>query len=240
MYNEFKEIASYYDELYVQPEHYQAEARQVHELIRQYRQSAGTELLDIACGTGGHIPGFQENYQVTGLDLSEDMLAIASRKFPLVRFHLGNMVDFSLDSKFDAIVNLYGSIGFVKTQENLDRAVANFARHMVPGGVLILTPWSTQEDFHEGMFTDAVNRQDVAIARLEAIQRKGTDRVEVTMHHLVGRGGNVEYHTQAIEIGLFSRAEYTNSIRQAGLELLDFYNGPHVAMGAYIARLPRA
>ena len=94
MYNEFKDTATYYDELYVKKEQYQREAIQVDTFVKRYKKSAGNTLLDIACGTGAHITYLQDQYRVSGLDLSEDMLNIARRKFPQIPFFRGNMVDF--------------------------------------------------------------------------------------------------------------------------------------------------
>ncbi|HUV44777.1 MAG TPA: class I SAM-dependent methyltransferase [Dehalococcoidales bacterium] len=65
-------------------------------------------MLDVACGTGGHIPYWQDRYRVVGLDLSPKMLAHAALKFPDIEFHLGDMMDFNLGREFDALMCLYG------------------------------------------------------------------------------------------------------------------------------------
>ena len=74
MQNDFAEIAAYYDELYVKPEQYQIEAEKTIALIEIYKLSSGNDLLDLACGTGGHIPYWCKHYTVTGLDISPEML----------------------------------------------------------------------------------------------------------------------------------------------------------------------
>ena len=90
----FSEIASYYDELYVKPGQYKTEAAKVKYFIETYKTSGGNALLDIACGTGGHIPYWLDRYRVTGLDISPEMLACARRKFPDIEFVLGDMTGF--------------------------------------------------------------------------------------------------------------------------------------------------
>lgn len=236
MDDEFADIAAYYDELYVKPEQYEREAAKASALIETYKLSDGNDLLDIACGTGGHIPYWRENYIVTGLDLSPAMLNRAIDKFPDIEFHLGNMVDFVLGRSFETLVCLYGSIGFVRTLENLNKAVSNFAAHLKPGGVLCLTPWSTQEEFKPEIIVDTMKHPHVRISRMENVKLKAPGLVEVDFHHLVGREGIVTYHTQSIEIGLFSRQQYLDALGSARLEVLEYYEGSDIPMGLFIAR----
>ena len=236
MNNDFSEIAAYYDELYVNPEQYEIEAARAKRLIATYKLSSGNDLLDLACGTGGHVPYWLDEYRVTGLDISPEMITRARQKFPQIEFILGNMVGFSLSRQFDALVCLYGSIGFVRTLKKLNKALLSFSAHLKQGGVLCLTPWSTKEDFKPKIIVDAVKQPHVRIARMENVKLKAPGLIEVDFHHLIGRDGNVTYHTQSIELGLFSRQQYSNAINRSGLELLAYYQGPDMPMGAFIAR----
>ncbi|HEY41370.1 MAG TPA: class I SAM-dependent methyltransferase [Dehalococcoidia bacterium] len=236
MDDEFADIAAYYDELYVKPQQYEREAAKALTLIDSYKLSDGNALLDIACGTGGHIPYWREQYTVTGLDLSPAMLNRAILKFPDVEFHLGNMVDIVLGHNFDAVVCMYGSIGCVRTLNNLKKAVSNFAVHLKPGGILCLTPWSTQEEFKPKIVVDAVKQPHVCISRMENVKFKAPGLIEVDFHHLVGRNGKVTYHTQSMEIGLFSRQQYLDALGNARLELMEYYEGSDMPMGVFVAR----
>jgi len=237
--DEWKDIVTYYDELYVKPEQYQTEVQQVLSFCQNYQQSDGKRLLDVACGTGGHITYLQDHFQVSGVDLSESMLAVARKKFPDVPFYQGNMTDFSLDRQFDVIIYLYGSIGFVRTNEKLKLTLKNMVRHLLPGGIAIIVPWSTTESFQEKIVVDAVKHPHMRIARMENVKRKAIDCVEVTFHHLIGQNGEVKYHTQRMEIGLFSHNEYVSAIEEAGLQLVEIYDGPNIRMGAFVGRLTR-
>ncbi len=238
MTDEWADISTYYDDLYVKPDQYQREAAKAMALIETHKTSESNELLDIACGTGGHIPYWRDRYIVTGVDLSAAMLSHAIRRFPDVDFHIGDMVDFSLGKTFDALVCLYGSIGAVRTPENLTKALVNFGRHLKPGGVLCLTPWSSQEEFTPKIVVDAVKHPHVRIARMENVRLKSPGLVEVEFHHLVGRDGVVTYHTQTVEIGLFARRQYLDAIANAGLESMEYYQGTDMPMGAFVARKP--
>jgi ubiquinone/menaquinone biosynthesis C-methylase UbiE len=114
--------------------------RKLHALIQLHNPGART-LLDVARGTGKHVEFLLDHYQVEGLDLCQDMLAVARERSPGVPFYQGDMVDFKLDRTFDVVTCLFRSIGYVKTVERIERAIANMARHLRPGGMLVVEPW---------------------------------------------------------------------------------------------------
>jgi SAM-dependent methyltransferase len=236
MYSDFKTISTYYDALYVNEREYAPEAARVKELLAGHGVPSGTDLLVLACGTGGHLPFFKDDYHVSGLDLSEDMLGLAREKFPGIRFHLGNLVDFELDEDFDATICLYGSIGFVKTVDGLRASMKRIAAHLRPNGLALITPWSTAEEFQELIVVDAADRPDLKIARMEQVRLKEPGVVEVTFHHLLGKGNEVTYHQQSMEIGLFSREDYLSAMAGAGLKVMEEYKGTDVRGGAYIGK----
>jgi SAM-dependent methyltransferase len=49
--------------------------------------------------------------------------------------------DFNLGLTFDAVVCLFSAIGYVVTVKRLHSALAAMARHLRPGGVLLVEPW---------------------------------------------------------------------------------------------------
>jgi len=236
MYSDFKTIYNYYDALYVNNREYAPEAAKVKELLTRHGVPSQADLLVLACGTGGHIPYFKDDYNVSGLDLSEDMLDLAREKFPDIRFHLANLIDFKLEMDFDAMVCLYGSIGFVKTVDNLRASLKRIATHLRPDGLALITPWSTVEDFRDLIVVDAADQPDLKIARMEQVRLKEPKIVEVTFHHLLGKNNDVTYHKQSMEIGLFSREEYISAMTDAGLQVVEEYTGTDVRGGAYIGK----
>ena len=85
--------AQFYDAIY-QWKDYAGEAEKLHALIEQEKRSPGNALLDVACGTGAHIPFLREHYTIEGVDISPDMLEVARQRHPGIVFHQGDMTDF--------------------------------------------------------------------------------------------------------------------------------------------------
>jgi len=101
--------------------------------------------LDVACGTGNHIQFLKKYYKITGIDLNKDMLKIAKKKFPKLKFQQANMISFDLKNKFDFVTCLFSSIGYVKSYTNLKKTIASFSKHLKSGGVLIIEPYLTKK-----------------------------------------------------------------------------------------------
>jgi SAM-dependent methyltransferase len=98
-------------------------------------------VLDIGCGTGGNLP-FLKAYgaQVSGLDLSEEAIALARQKFPDGDFRNGDINElgrlyaaesFDLISDFNVLYHAW-----VKSDLQSMRDIHRLLR---PGGVFIMT-----------------------------------------------------------------------------------------------------
>ena len=217
----FTHSAQYYDAIYLnQGKDYAAEAGKVDALIGQYKQATGSTLLDVACGTGLHLQYLRDKYQAEGLDLDEKMLAVAREKLPGIPLHHASMVDFKLEHTFDAITCLFGSIGYVKTLPHLEESVANMTCHLKPGGVLIVEPWITPENWTAGKtYAQLVDQPELKIARMSISGRQ--ERLStVDFHYLVATPAGIEHFTERHELGLFTDEEYTDAFHKAGLETI--------------------
>src|SRR4051794_23703487 len=99
----YRRSAAIYDALYAGKD-YAGESERLHELIRANKRVPDETLLDVACGTGGHIDSLKKHYVVQGLDLSGEMLDVARRRHPDVVFHQADLIDFDLGRQFGAVV----------------------------------------------------------------------------------------------------------------------------------------
>ena len=229
----FAEISAYYDEMYVNESHYKEEVDKVFEIVNQYNPKTNT-ILDIACGTGAQAKYLAERFAVTGLDLSTEMVEIAKRKVPSGRFVVADMCNFSLNTYFDAAVNLYGSIGFAEDYEAMKASLKCVYDHLNAGGVFILTPWSTKETFKDGLVAKARAEKPNGFCRMESVQRVSDNKVRVQMHHLVANNMEVSYHTNISEVSLFSEAEYRSAIDEVGFSLVARLSTSEFRMGAFV------
>lgn len=231
----YRDRAKYYDLLYSEKD-YQSEVKKLKELIRQYKDSSGHALLDVACGTGRHLKYFQKDFICTGLDLYEGMIEIANERAPEARLVQDNMIDFELDQKFDVITCLFSSIGYVRTTSNLRKTLTNFTQHLKKGGVVIIEPWFTREQFESGSVHMTTYAGDqVKIARVSFSKRKGALSL-VDMHYLVGEADEgVEYFSESHTMGIFETETILEALKETGLEA-EYFEEKFLDRGVYLGK----
>ena len=234
----FSESEKYYDDLYASlGKNYSKESERAHRFIQKHKRSKGKLLLDIACGTGGHAGFLSKYYEVEGVDLDPKMLSIARKKHPKIRFHQGDMTDFNLGKRFDVIVCLFSSIGYVRTKARLQKAIKTMARHLLPGGVLLIEPWFTSKQWtvgHTHMLT--VDQPNLKITRISHSSRRGYIS-SLEFQYLIGTKKGIKHTIEIHEMGLFSNKEYMDAFRTAGLSIVHDLKGLS-GRGLYIGRKP--
>jgi SAM-dependent methyltransferase len=212
----FGPLARYYDLQYAGKE-YRSETRRLLRLARQYGRSSGRRWADIACGTGRHLEYLRGSYSVVGVDRSADMLRIARRRLPGVPLHRAPMQSFRLEGRFDVVSCLFSAIGHLPSERDLERTFANFARHLVPGGVMIVEPWIDPAAFRPGHVHLVQFPGPPAVVRFSVSSRKG-NRSRIHYHFLIAERGRGIRHYQETDVGLLvSRRGLTRAVRRAGL-----------------------
>jgi len=95
-------------------------------------------LLDVACGTGDLTILLADSFQVTGTDLSEEMLKIAEEKAKTagksIPFIQSNMMDLYDFDKFDVINCFDDSICYLTDEDELAIAFKQAYDHLNDGG----------------------------------------------------------------------------------------------------------
>jgi SAM-dependent methyltransferase len=116
--------------------------REVARLVDVLGVPSGARILDVPCGQGRHAHLLAEaGYDVDGFDYSADLLARARKRgvSSQLRYRRGDMRSLppAWTGRFDVVLNLFTSFGFFAEPADDRRVLAEFARVLVPGGVLV-------------------------------------------------------------------------------------------------------
>lgn len=104
-------------------------------------------MLELAAGSGRVAIGLaRKGHRVTGLELSEGMLARARGRsahlLPAVRERLtwvqGDMSEFDLDTQFGLVFVGYNSFWLLRTEALQQKCLECAKRHVAPGGAIVL------------------------------------------------------------------------------------------------------
>jgi dTDP-3-amino-3,6-dideoxy-alpha-D-glucopyranose N,N-dimethyltransferase/dTDP-3-amino-3,4,6-trideoxy-alpha-D-glucopyranose N,N-dimethyltransferase/N-methyltransferase len=211
---------------------YAAESAWVTATVRARNPEART-LLDVACGPGLHLEHLTREFTCTGLELHDQFVAAAAERTG-VPVHQGDMDAFELGERFDVVVNLFSAIGYSR---DLDAAVASMARHLAPGGLLVVEPWFSVEQWNEGhVHVLDQERDGTRLLRMTHSRLDGTTSILDT-HYLVADADGVRHWAELHRMTLFSRAEYESAFRAAGLTVELDEPGPF-GRGAYLGVAP--
>jgi SAM-dependent methyltransferase len=234
MKGSYAQAAEYYDLLYAEIKDYASEVERLGELIREACPDAH-RILDVGCGSGRHAELLvQAGFAVDGLDLEPEFVRLAQARNPTGRFTVGDMTSFSVDEAYDAVLCLFGSIGYARDRQGLLTTVNRLAAATRPGGVVVVEPWLEPADMKDGYVTMSSGRApDLVVCRVSRTTvRDDISRLE--FEYLVARPTGIERLSETHELGLFARDLMTSAFRQAGLRVSRDEEGL-MGRGLYVA-----
>jgi SAM-dependent methyltransferase len=132
---EYVQYAEVYDALF-------GELTDDAEMYRRYATELGGPVLEIGSGTGRLAERLlRDGHAVTGVDASENMLAVAAEKLApfgdRYQAHLADIREMNLGKRFRLAVAPYGMVAHLHSDDDRQRAFRSVFDHLEPGGVFI-------------------------------------------------------------------------------------------------------
>jgi len=111
-----------------------------------YAKQQNGEILELGCGTGRVALKLAENdFHVTGLDLSQEMLDIFRSKLkkrPNLKQNItiihGNMANFSLNKKFSMIIAPFRAFQALTDENDIKNSLNCIKNHLAENGIFII------------------------------------------------------------------------------------------------------
>jgi SAM-dependent methyltransferase len=193
---------------------------------RLFRERATGEvrtLLDVGCGGGKNAFHLKKDFKLTGIDISEAMLANAKRLNPDCEFLIGDMRTLDLGRQFDAVY-LNDSIAYMMTEDDLLSAFRTARRHLRPGGAMVVIAEVTKETFRQNRTTVSISEaEDLEITVIENNYDPDPDdnTYETTFVYLLREDGKLTIEHDQHVVGIFSIDVWRRLLKDAGFEITE-------------------
>jgi SAM-dependent methyltransferase len=218
------------DDLYRDGRHYDRQHEGFVEDIPFYIEMArkyGGPVLELACGTGRiTLPIAGEGITVTGVDVSEGMLAEARRKADesgvKVKFLRADCRNFALDTRFGLILLPFNSIAHLHNLSSIEGCLGCVRDHLKAGGRFILDMFNPRLEI---LLRDPAERYPVS----EYADPDGRGKVVITENNVYDRASQVNRIKWYYRIG-DGHEETTNELNMRvffpqELDAMLHYNG---------------
>ncbi len=215
----YRDLAEWYP-LLTPVEDYPEEAAFYRRLFETHAVRPPRTLLDLGCGAGHVAFHLKPGLEATLVDLSPSMLALSRRLNPDCEHVEGDMRSVRLGRLFDAVL-LHDAVSHMTTRGDVAAAVASAFAHTAPGGVALFQPDCVTETFEEGSDTGGSDGGGRGLRYLEWRFRPEpeAERFVVEVAYLLREaGGEVRVAQDRLEMGLFPRAYWLETIAAAGFE----------------------
>ena len=192
--------------------------------IRAIKEKAAIEirtLLHLGCGGGRNDYTYKNHLEVTGVDLSSEMLKMARDLNPGLNYICGDMRTIRFGMLFDSVTAL-DSINYMKTEGELRQTFQTAYDHLNPGGIFLTIAEETREQFKQNRTIASTHTQgDTQVTFIENSfdPDPSDDHFEITFIFLVRKGTKLEIHTDSHQCGLFKKETWHRLLRKTGFEV---------------------
>lgn len=227
----FSKSSELYDLIY-NTKDYKSEAETLSSILLRYNPLI-KEILDAACGTAEHHRFLLDKFRMDGFDLNEDFIKIAQSKNPKANYSIADMTNFDLKKRYDAVICLFSSIGYVKTVSNLQSAINCFKRHLSKNGVLAIEPWIPPSNWNPGqVHMQTYSSEEVKVCRMGHTGIEGQLSI-LNFEYLVGKTDGIYKFKERHELGLFDHDTTKDVFERCGLNC-EFITDGLTGRGLYI------
>jgi ubiquinone/menaquinone biosynthesis C-methylase UbiE len=178
---------------------------------------SGAKILDMACGAGRHaIILARKNFEVTAVDLSENLLSIAKKNTYdenlKINFVHSDIRRFHSDDKFNLVLNLFTSFGYFESDEENISVLQKAYNLLVEDGFFVL-------DFFNSRYLqqNLVESSEEILGGVKIHQFRKIKENRVTKKIVITKNGNLSQFEESVR--MFTRGELVNAIQNIGFDI---------------------
>lgn len=192
-----------------------------------YLERSGQHVLELACGTGELAIRLQKaGYQVTGLDLSDEMLSLAMNRqleagirFPLIQ---GDMRQLEEVGNFEAVTCFSDSLCYMRDENEVLEVFKSVYHTLEEGGVFLFDVHSTHkiDNLFPGYMYNAELDDVVFLWTSYAGEEPHTVEHDLSFF-IEEEDGRYRRYDETHRERTYSISTYTNLLKEAGFQHVD-------------------
>ena len=225
---QYSSLSSVYDEL--NSVDYDKLASFIASQIKENENTKSSLVLDLACGTGKLTFKLREyGYDMTGVDLSEDMLSIAKsyaykNKIDDVLFLCQDMREFELYGTVDACACTLDSINYLTRLDDVKKCFSLVHNYLIPEGVFIFdinTPYRFENIYGDNSY---ILENEHALC---AWQNEYNKKSKICRFYLSifqeNEGGTYNRYDEIQKEKCYERKQIERLLMECGFEIIGVY-----------------
>lgn len=184
-------------------------------------------VLELGCGTGSMtLELAKRGYDLTALDISEDMLSVANMRameagFKNILFLRGDMTDFELYGTVDAVLCCLDGINHLTVRDDVAACFALVANYLNPGGIFLFdlnTPYKFRHMYADN---DYILEEDGAVCCWQNRTNKKGDICDFYLTVFEKQSNGLYKRTDGVQRErCYGMKTVKNLLAEAGLEFV--------------------
>lgn len=233
----YREFAPWFH-LLTSPEEYRVEAEFYAQVLTESAQIPLKTILELGSGGGNNASHLKADFELTLVDLSEEMLELSRSLNPECEHIQGDMTTLRLGKEFDAVF-VHDAVMYTTTEVDLRAAIETAFEHCKAGGAVLFAPDDVRETFSSTTDHGGHDGDEWSLRYLEWSWDPDPDDETYLVDYaylLRDADGGVRIEHDRHTCGVFPRAVWLRLLGESGFhaerhEGLEDETGPDIFVG---------
>ena len=181
-------------------------------------------VLELGIGTGLFaIPLHEAGFNIEGLEISQVMIDVVGQKAPGLKVHKGDMRDYTISRRYDAILALSSVLVFVSNEQEIKRCLQRCYEHLESKGILLLElPNHSVEISHSNNSQEIHHNEDQSTFVVIQSAVEGQDWNE-TWHIFRHNEEGLSHKEVVCQEFLYSPVVLAAQLQETGFDVIETY-----------------
>ena len=179
-------------------------------------------VLELGIGTGLFaIPLHEAGFNIEGLEISQVMIDVVGRRAPGLKVHKGDMRNYTIDGRYDAILALSSVLVFVANEQEIKQCLQRCYDHLESKGILLLELPNHSVEIGQSNNSQEIHQSEDK-STIVVIQSavKGQDWNE-TWHVFRQNGAGLSHKEVVCQELLYSPTTVAAQLQEVGFDVIE-------------------